>query len=548
MNGNGEEVAVYEIAVVVSQSNVIKDKEIGDCLDILVAEFRNVGLIVDIVSGVSDEFIKVAAPPVTLGRAAAEIQLKKPTRIGDFCNAAPDFNGVLLFFSHDLFPLMRSARIPLFSQGALLGSFPDPKYVNKSNLMISLKYDGKEFCWEVGQSLLQTLESKGIVKQVFPLHAEMKRKKLLRSWALNWWDLTDQPIDEIYSYFGTKVAIYFAFLGKYTQWLFFPAALGLIVQLVDFGSLQLLALPVFFISITLWAVLFFQFWKRKNYALLARWQINCTIGIGQGHKLLGMKWSYRQPPVEVIKTLGTDKAREKELYQRHEWLGHLMRFRNDVFVILSIICLQLPFELAYAHLYEVIGSDIIKTLRQVLIQRLIISEVLENLLENSLPYMKYSYKKYKTIRNKKKHENNKPSGKIHVSTRVEKEYLKPAYSASIVEELEDGLFDDFLELALQFGMIMMFACAFPLAFAFAAVNNIMEIRTDALKLLSMFKRPVPRDAVTIGAWINIFQEGKWKIEPGLAAILIMEHVLLLIKFGFSHFVPEVTPYGYSSAF
>lgn len=33
----------------------------------------------------------------------------------------------------------------------------------------------------------------------------------------------------------------------------------------------------------------------------------------------------------------------------------------------------------------------------------------------------------------------------------------------------------------------------------------MEIRTDALKLLSMFKRPVPRDAVTIGAWINIFQ-------------------------------------------
>lgn len=44
-------------------------------------------------------------------------------------------------------------------------------------------------------------------------------------------------------------------------------------------------------------------------------------------------------------------------------------------------------------------------------------------------------------RNKKKHENNKPSGKIHVSTRVEKEYLKPAYSASIVEEIEDGLFD-----------------------------------------------------------------------------------------------------------
>ncbi|GKV35704.1 hypothetical protein SLEP1_g43936 [Rubroshorea leprosula] len=54
-------------------------------------------------------------------------------------------------------------------------------------------------------------------------------------------------------------------------------------------------------------------------------------------------------------------------------------------------------------------------------------------------------------------------------------------------------------------MIMMFACAFPLAFVFAAINNLTEIRTDALKLLVVFKRPVPRAAATMGAWLNIFQ-------------------------------------------
>ena len=91
---------------------------------------------------------------------------------------------------------------------------------------------------------------------------------------------------------------------------------------------------------------------------------------------------------------------------------------------------------------------------------------------------------------------------------------------------------DFLELTLQFGMIMMFACAFPLIFCFAALvcgfchkitvfcfdvnllmllelfslqNNATEIRADALKLLVMLKRPVPRAAATIGAWLNIFQ-------------------------------------------
>ncbi|KAL5654591.1 hypothetical protein ACJX0J_033910, partial [Zea mays] len=92
----------------------------------------------------------------------------------------------------------------------------------------------------------------------------------------------------------------------------------------------------------------------------------------------------------------------------------------------------------------------------------------------------------------------------------------------------------------------------------ASLNNVTEIRADALKLLVMLKRPEPRAAATIGAWLNIFQflvvmaictnclllvclydeEGKWRIEPGLAAILIMEHALLLIKFGFSHFVPK----------
>lgn len=198
------------------------------------------------------------------------------------------------------------------------------------------------------------------------------------------------------------------------------------------------------------------------------------------------------------------------------------------------------------------------TLRQVIIQRLIVSQILENLVENSIPYLQYSYKKYKAIWKKKCDKRSAGAKLPQFASRVEKEYLKPSYTASIGEELEDGLFDDFLELALQFGMIMMFACAFPLIFCFAALNNITEIRTDALKLLVMLKRPVPRASATIGAWLNIFQflivmsictncvlliclydqEGNWRIEPGLAGILIMEHILLLIKFGFSRCVPE----------
>lgn len=91
-----------------------------------------------------------------------------------------------------------------------------------------------------------------------------------------------------------------------------------------------------------------------------RWQISYSAGVDLGHKLLVMEWSSLQSPVELLRKCGTDKTNDKEAYQQNEWFGCLMRFRNDAMVILSIICLQLPFELAYAHLYEVFRSDVMK--------------------------------------------------------------------------------------------------------------------------------------------------------------------------------------------
>ncbi|XP_010267055.1 PREDICTED: anoctamin-like protein At1g73020 [Nelumbo nucifera] len=617
MNGREEERTGFEVAVVVPKRTVNEGDGSCDCVELLVSEFMNAGLIIERVVGLSDEFIKLAAPLEILGRVASDLQIRKPTHIGMD----------LPFQWDEVEAFVRQPDGSLFSWCERFHCFHHLVYgiVNKNKSFVTLSFDGKEFKWEQGESLLAKLESEGIAKQPFPLHDESKRKQLLRSWALNWLDLTWQPVDEIYLYFGTKIATYFVFLGMYTRWMFFPAVFGLTLQLINFGSWQLRILPIFFICIISWAVLFLQFWKRKNYALLARWPVSNSIRVDSGYTVLDMGQSGLLSDVELVKKLGTDKAKEKEAFQRDEWFGHLLRFRNDAIIILSIICLQLPFELAYAHTYEVLGSDLTKfsltavylfaiqyltkiggivsvklikyennksteymsdslvykvfglyfmqsyiglfyhallhrnftTLRQVLIQRLIVSQVLDNVMENSLPYLKYNYKKYRAV-NKKKYEKGSSTGKIQVTSRVEKEYLKPAYSASIGEELEDGLFDDFLELALQFGMAMMFACAFPLAFSFTLLNNITEIRTDALKLLSMLRRPIPRAAATIGAWLNIFQflivmsictncallvclydrEGKWKIEPGLAAILIMEHILLFIKFGFSHFVPE----------
>ncbi|VFQ93914.1 unnamed protein product [Cuscuta campestris] len=614
-DGGGDKGCAFEIGVVVPKKH---EDESNECVEVLIDEFQKAGLLVDRVVGIQNEYIKLAASLRVLGQAAAELRMKKRTHIG-----------VDLQFEWDeveAFSNQPDGSLFSWSERFNCYHYLLYKIVNKGESVRTLAAGCEEVQWEPGESLLRKLEFEGIVKEVFPLHDETKRKKLLKSWALNWWDLTAQPIDNICSYYGTKIATYFTFLGMYTRWMLFPAAFGLAVQLVDFGSLQMFVLPAFFICLVSWAVLFLQFWKRKNAALLVRWQINYPVGGYGEFKFVEREWGLFQAPAELAKQWGIDSTKEKETSQREEWFGNLMRFRNDALIILSIICLQLPFELAFAHLYEVLSSDILKfaltaiyllviqyfngvggkisaklvkyegnknieyradslvykvfglyfmqtyigifyhallhrnilTLRQVLVQRLILSEVLGNLVENSLPYLTYSFRKYRAVRkNKRKSDGALSKAKIQYFSRIEKEYLKPVYSASIGEELEDGLFDDFLELALQFGMIMMFACAFPLGFAFATLNNITEIRTDALKLLAIFRRPIPRPNATIGAWLNIFQflivmsictncvllvclydrEGTWKMSPGLAAILIMEHVLLLIKAAFSHLVP-----------
>uniref|UniRef100_A0A8C6UVA6 Anoctamin n=1 Tax=Neogobius melanostomus TaxID=47308 RepID=A0A8C6UVA6_9GOBI len=66
-----------------------------------------------------------------------------------------------------------------------------------------------------------------------------------------------------------------------------------------------------------------------------------------------------------------------------------------------------------------------------------------------------------------------------------------------------GLFDEYLEMVIQFGFITLFVASFPLAPLLALINNILEVRVDAWKLTTQFRRPVAAKAHCIGAWEEI---------------------------------------------
>ncbi|KAI1893833.1 hypothetical protein AGOR_G00127740 [Albula goreensis] len=69
----------------------------------------------------------------------------------------------------------------------------------------------------------------------------------------------------------------------------------------------------------------------------------------------------------------------------------------------------------------------------------------------------------------------------------------------------EGLFDEYLEMVLQFGFITIFVAACPLAPLFALLNNWVEVRLDAQKFVCEYRRPVVERAQDIGIWFNILQ-------------------------------------------
>ncbi|XP_070929872.1 anoctamin-7 isoform X1 [Macaca nemestrina] len=67
----------------------------------------------------------------------------------------------------------------------------------------------------------------------------------------------------------------------------------------------------------------------------------------------------------------------------------------------------------------------------------------------------------------------------------------------------EGLFDEYLEMVLQFGFVTIFVAACPLAPLFALLNNWVEIRLDARKFVCEYRRPVAERAQDIGIWFHI---------------------------------------------
>uniref|UniRef100_A0A8C1A9I2 Anoctamin n=1 Tax=Cyprinus carpio carpio TaxID=630221 RepID=A0A8C1A9I2_CYPCA len=126
---------------------------------------------------------------------------------------------------------------------------------------------------------------------------------------------------------------------------------------------------------------------------------------------------------------------------------------------------------------------------------------------------------------------------------------------------EDTL-QDYQEMFIQFGYVVLFSSAFPLAAMCALINNIVEIRSDALKLCTGLQRPFGQRVENIGQWqtameamgliaiiVNCYLIGQcgqlqrlfpWlSPEMAIISVVVLEHFAILLKYIIHVAIPDI---------
>ncbi|EJU03447.1 DUF590-domain-containing protein [Dacryopinax primogenitus] len=101
----------------------------------------------------------------------------------------------------------------------------------------------------------------------------------------------------------------------------------------------------------------------------------------------------------------------------------------------------------------------------------------------------------------------------------ERDLLLQAREEAALPDYE--LFGDYAEMVTQFGYVVLWSVAWPLAPFCALVNNWVEIRSDAFKLTAHYRRPLPSRTESIGPWLDSLSFLCWLGALTTAALIFL---------------------------
>ncbi|KAM7414504.1 hypothetical protein PAMA_019359 [Pampus argenteus] len=105
-----------------------------------------------------------------------------------------------------------------------------------------------------------------------------------------------------------------------------------------------------------------------------------------------------------------------------------------------------------------------------------------NVFEVLVPKLK---KMYRTIQEQK----GKKRAAEDEQNETEEKRPKQQFDKDFALEPYEGVTPEYMEMIIQYGFVSLFVASFPLAPAFALLNNVIEIRLDAAKFVTEIRRP-----------------------------------------------------------
>nr|KAE8920385.1 hypothetical protein PF009_g29318 [Phytophthora fragariae] len=476
--------------------------------------------------------------------------------------------------------------------------------------------------------LPQVMRADGLTNvALYPLHRDEARRQLTRRWGAQS-ALALPPLEEIYAYFGPRIAMYFAWLAFYTRMLVLPSVYGVVVHVLGLLNLA----PSYTVHCVLVAIgtsLIADMWRRRQREVEFAWGYDGVLSSLHATTRLQFRGEWMQDPVTGAKCF--DFPHHKRLLRQllavpllvsmcclvggyvvglHVFSEHLrasysesctrawtreeqgfpstgywayvadkwvpsndlmicglvshgpsvinaviIYFMDNLYQLLArkltefenyrtldeheahLVTKRMPFHLVNSNASLWFLAFYVQRLDRVR-ERLWILLVAAQLIDNfkeSLESLQsddiddslriHRKNSLSQLRAKQEHE------RVDVAKAATEQRLARVLMQKRQATYRDT-FADYKELMVQFGYVTLYSPVFPLAAAFAWLNNTIESRSDLLKLVNRhgYQRPIAQHARGIGVWAKVLR---------LAFIVTCEHVIFVIKAWLNWAAPEV---------
>ena len=414
--------------------------------------------------------------------------------------------------------------------------------------------------------VIPKLKAKGVLVDCFPLHEEVLASNLAIAWykgghTYPW----NKPFEKIKNYFGEKVGLYYRFLGHYTSYLFFLMVVGIPFQIAVFSTDNYSnpGVPFYALFVVLWAVFFTEHWKRIEKNCAMKWgmvgyevdepdrpqyegELMASLINGKPIVHFSRKKSNQRLRTSIFYVfllisfvIGTtacvylirnhmfENGGEEKMAANYTasllnaiqitvfalFYGPTVKKMTDrenhrtnteyedsmIAKLFLFQCVNFFSSFAFtafcakflpklegdkpANVGQCGSPDCMKVLAINLIIVLVVHTTVGNIVEFILP--KFS---------------NYISGATDASiSTAERQFLRPGY-----DYIQDQI-SDYAELMVQFGFQTLFISALPGASLIAFINNHLQLRYDAEKMLCDTQRVFPKGGEDIGTWQPVFE-------------------------------------------